>query len=159
MPQPSTIAEKDPEPKKCVIRYTSFSSITSMCLETHGPPLDVLRRPAYAFANNPKAAGAVQERKSKWWLCVVEGHLLFYQYYGDTRPRFIASIADATAIASREQQNSVVLLFGDRRKWVFDFDDVGQANRFVFTVTETRKAMEGTSYYFKKMKATSLRLY
>ena len=139
-----------------MIQYKSFRLITTLCIETAGPPLDVLRRPAQLFnaTHGHKGGGNAnvnnQERRTKWWVCIVEGRIIFYQYFGDTVPRYVASLSDATASPPKQQSNLTVLTLGDGRKWLFDFEERKQVNRFVFCVNETKRACDGNSIYFKK---------
>lgn len=144
--------------KVCQIRYNAVSTVTSCCFSIHGPPLDVLRRPAeiyqIASRNNANKNGGVPERKTKWWLCLVELNLLFYQYFGDTKPRFSIHIGEVSValLNNVAPLTSVAVLFPDKRKWTLDFDNPNDAKRFVFAVTESKKAMEGNSLFFKRPK-------
>lgn len=144
-------------PKMVVtLRYNALSTVTSFCAHMQGPPLDVLRRAAeqYMHTNPGRNKGTVSgERKTKWWVCLVELNILFYQYLGDTRPRFATSIADASAVLAKDSAvHSVYLTFPDRRKWMFDFETVIESKRFVFAVCESKRATEGTSIFFKHTK-------
>lgn len=145
------------ETRKCVVRFNAMSTITSFCAFIHGPPLDVLRRPPEGFGNQPKRATQAtlgpQERKTRWWLCLTEMNLLFYQFFGDTRPRFSITIEECTAQHGKDNLFSSVLLFQDRRRWVFDFETQKEVNTFIFAVNESRKAAEGTSIFFKKARS------
>lgn len=133
------------------ILYKSFSLITTLCIETAGPPLDVLRRPAQLYNTNKSGNNTVnnQERRTKWWMCIVDSNILFYQYFGDTVPRYVTSLTDATASLPKQQSNLTVLSLADGRKWLFDFEERKQVNRFVFCVNETKRACDGNSIYFK----------
>ena len=143
----------------CKIRYNALSTVTSLCASVHGPPLDVLRKPAETYQiasrnNNTGKNVALPERKTKWWLCFAELHMLFYQYFGDSKPRFAVNISDATATLLRDVSpaTSVMVQFADKRKWSLEFENPNEAKRFVFAVTESKQAMEGTSIFFKKPK-------
>lgn len=147
------------KPMVCQIRYNALSTVTSFCTTIHGPPLDVLRRPADTYQIAPRnnttgKTGGVPERKTKWWLCLIELNLLFYQYFGDTKPRFGVHIADATATIVKETSpiTSVTITFADKRKWTLDFEGSNDAKRFVFAVNESKKAMDGNSIFFKRTK-------
>ena len=144
----------------CKIRYNALSTVTSLCASVHGPPLDVLRKPAeiYQIASRNNNAGknaGAPERKTKWWLCFAELHMLFYQYFGDSKPRFTVSIADATTTLLRDMSplTFVLVLFNDKRKWVLEFETPNEAKRFVFAATESRKAADGSSIFFKNPRA------
>lgn len=128
--------------------------MTSYCAHIHGPPLDVLRRTAEHYFHNPRNKNNVAERKTRWWLCIVELNLLFYQYFGDTKPRFTIYIGDVMCTIPRDVANSssAMIIFPDKRKWLFDFDAPYETKRFVYTVNESKKAMEGTSIFFKHQK-------
>lgn len=140
------------EEKVIEVRYSALSHVTSFCCFIYGPPLDVLRKPSEAYSANTgsKRGGMQSERKSRWWLAVAEMNILFYQYFGDLRPRYCCALIDCTATPVGEL--GVVLSFNDRRKWYLEFKQVHEVNRFIFSVTESRKASEGNSMYYKSAK-------
>lgn len=141
------------------IRYNAVSTVTSYCAHIQGPPLDVLRRTAdHYYHNTRNKNNSAAERKTKWWICLVELNLLFYQYLGDTKPRYAVYVADANAYVPKDNVNSgssALLLFSDKRKWLLDFETPFEAKRFVYTMNESKKAMEGTSIFFKHQKQFS----
>jgi hypothetical protein len=159
-PPPEAVLAKDKPTAFCQIRYNAVSTVTSFCTTIHGPPLDVLRRPAdtYQIAsrnnNGNGKGGGIPERKTKWWLCLIELNLLFYQYFGDTKPRFGVHIVDATVTIVKEiaSATTVTVLFSDKRKWTLDFEGPNDAKRFVFAVNESKKAIDGNSIFFKRTK-------
>jgi hypothetical protein len=150
-------AASPPQRQVAQIRYTALSSVTSYCAHIHGPPLDILRRTAEHYFHNPRNKNNAAERKTKWWLCVVELNLLFYQYLGDTKPRFSVYIADTITYVPRDSVNnsSAIIVFPDKRKWLLDFETPYETKRFVSTISESKKAMDGTSIYFKHQKQYS----
>jgi hypothetical protein len=164
-PSPAPLQSQSQAPRQVAqIRYTALNSVTSYCTHIHGPPLDILRRTADHYFHNPRnknnnatVGGAGPERKTKWWVCVVELNLLFYQYLGDTKPRFSVYIAETSVFIPRDSVNSssAMVAFPDKRKWLLDFETPYETKRFVSTVNESKKAMDGTSIYFKHQKQYS----
>jgi hypothetical protein len=144
------------------IRYNALSVITSFCSFAYGPPLEFLRKPGEMFNLLSNSAAAKRgviapERKTRWWICVVEMNILFYQYFGDVRPRYSASVVDCTATVTGDL--TVQLLYNDRRRWCFDFQSLCDVNLFVFTITESKKAFEGSSIYFRNGKRVPRKLF
>lgn len=138
------------------IKYNAVSTVTSYCAHIQGPPLDILRRTAdHYYHNTRNKNNSAAERKTKWWICLVELNLLFYQYLGDTKPRYAVYLADATTQIPKDSVNSsssALISFSDKRKWLLDFETPFEAKRFVYTMNESKKAMEGTSIFFKHQK-------
>jgi len=115
------------------------------------PPLDILKKTVIATENfiGKKDAPAVERRASRYWFVLIELNVLFYQNYGDARPRYMTNIYDAVAVLQSDK-SSVRLNFPDKRSWLFEFSTTHLAKRFEFSVFESRKHKEnGSSVYIK----------
>jgi hypothetical protein len=122
--------------------------------QASAPPLDILRRPVESYmVSTHVAAGAgakAKERSSRWWICLIELKVAFYQCYGDSKQRFVANIRDSTVAVSKESSTTVIINFGDRKKWQFNFNSTAEAKKFSFVVNESKRVLDGNSMYFKK---------
>lgn len=68
---------------------------------------------------------------------------MFFQYYGDIVPRFIADISDVVAKVERDKGRTttlVNLIHPDGRVWLLEFQAKQDACKFEFAVNESRKA-------------------
>lgn len=140
--------------------------VGSFCQYAFAPPLDILKRGPElkrdeygGGAKKNKEDGGDGEpvdvgidkkgRTSRWWVCLSEHKIYFYQFYGDSDPRFIADLSNAVAYFGRDGLSAVTVTFPDRN-WVFDFDQREYASRFHFAIEEGRKAIMGSSIIIKK---------
>lgn len=118
------------------------------------PPLDILRRPVESYMVSSHAAitgvAKAKERTSRWWICIAELKLIFYQCVGDSKQRYVSNIRDTTAAVSKDALMTVIINFGDRKKWLITFTTIGEAKRFAFIVNESKRALDGNSLFFKQ---------
>ena len=118
------------------------------------PPLDILRRPVESYmisSHNPmNITSKAKERTSRWWICLAELKIIFYQFMGDSKQRYSANIRDTTVAVSKEETKSVIVNFGDRKKWLINFGTTVEAKKFAFTVVESKRALDGPTTYFKR---------
>lgn len=137
--------------RTCVVRYNALSSFTSFGLSAQGPPVDVLRKVPDSFAQNIRKINVMPERKTRWWIIIAELNILFYQVFGDTKPRYSCPLFDCTASIVKESgtRHHACLTFADKRKWDFEFDNVGDMKRFYIAISECRRGMENQSLYFQ----------
>jgi len=133
--------------------YAPLNPCSSLCLLVSGPPLEELRRPPETDLRllNRKAIldpggeiklkTMVEGRTSIWWLCLCYLRLYFFQYHGDTRPRLVADVTDATVEVSPEYANKCVvrILMADKRSWLVEFEDFKKAQHFEFAVKESQE--------------------
>lgn len=75
---------------------------------------------------------------------------MFYQNYGDSKPRFMVNIRDVSATLQHDM-TSVRLIFPDKRSWLFEFENKLQAKQFEFAITETQRSLDESeqSLYIK----------
>lgn len=99
--------------------------------------------------NMANATSKAKERTSRWWICLAELRLSFYQFVGDSKTRFSANIKDTTVAVSKDQNKVAIVNFGDRKKWLINFSTSAEAKKFAFVVAESKKALDGLSLYFK----------
>jgi len=139
--------------KEIRLFYAPLNPCSSLCLLVSGPPLEELRRPPETDLRllNRKAVldpggeiklkTLVEGRTSIWWLCLCYLRLYFFQYHGDTRPRLVADITDATVEVSAEYANKCVVrvLMADKRGWLVECEDFKKAQHFEFTVKESQE--------------------
>jgi hypothetical protein len=134
-------------------RYTPIHPVLSMVATTTAPPLDILRRPVESYMISSHSAmnatSKAKERTSRWFICLAELKLVFYQFMGDSKQRYAVNIRDTTVAVSKEELKTVIVNFGDRKKWLINFSNPGEAKKFAFTVNESKKALDGSSIYFK----------
>jgi len=139
--------------RKIRLFYAPLNPCSSLCLLVSGPPLEELRRPPETDLRllNRKAVldpggeiklkTMVEGRTSIWWLCLCYLRLYFFQYHGDTRPRLVADIADASVEVSAEYANRCVIriLMADKRCWLVECEDFKKALHFEFAVKESQE--------------------
>ena len=137
--------------KTCVVRYNALSSFTSFGLSAQGPPVDVLRKIPDSFSQNIRKIAVMPERKTRWWIVIAELNIIFYQVFGDTKPRYSCPLFDCTVFIVKESgtRHHICLSFPDKRKWDFEFDNVGDMKRFYFSIAECRRSADNQSIYFK----------
>jgi hypothetical protein len=142
------ISQRD---RTCVVRYNALSSFTSFGVSAQGPPVDVLRKVPDVFTQNIRKQAVMPERKTRWWIIVAELNILFYQVFGDTKPRYSCPLFECNASIVKESgtRHHAVLSFPDKRKYDFEFDNVVDMKRFVSSIVECRRGMENQSIYFK----------
>lgn len=131
----------------CQIRIKVLNPILSPCLQVHGPPLDVLRRPGDHYFNpsTKKGKERVSDRRSKWWICIVDAKLCFYQFFGDSYPRYVVLVKDASVFISKAFPNNAVIQFADKRKWQLECRSELDAKKFANAVREWKKVYENSS--------------
>ena len=141
------------------VLYSPQNPISSMVMMISGPPLDVLRAKAetdiLAQARNKKKSGSEdsvakgatrdqgpQGRATRWWLCLCNLRLYFYQNYGDNRPRLVSEIVEARVIVdpTYTKGNVISILHRDTRLWMLEMSDAKLAEKFAFAVSESQKA-------------------
>ena len=124
-----------------------------MVASVTAPPLDILRRPVESYIISShgalSSAAKAKERTSRWWICLAELKLIFYQFAGDSKQRYVANIRDTTVAVSKEQPKTVIVNFGDRKKWLINFWTPTEAKKFSFTVNESRRVIDCNSIYFR----------
>ena len=137
--------------RTCVVLYNALNSFTSFGLSAQGPPVDVLRKAPEMFSTNVRKVAAMPERKTRWWLVLAELNLIFYQVFGDSKPRHTCHLFDAIAFVVKESgaRHHASVVFADKRKWDFEFDNAVDMKRFVHCITECRRGMDNQSLYFK----------
>eukprot|EP01038_Epipyxis_sp_PR26KG_P007554 gene7554-10293_t len=139
---------------EAIVRYQPFNPIFSYCVLAFAPPLDVLKRTSEISVINKKkqnsSLGIVSQpsstgtRTSKYWLCLHNLKLMFFQYYGDANPRFISDISEANAVFARDMNSvsfSVYLHHADQRIWGIEFQLYNDAARFEYAVNQSRKIL------------------
>lgn len=160
-------------------RYYPQNPIVTICQMISAPPLDVLKRPAESgmkhkrrivnpgntsgggsVSGNSTGTGAVATttavtyRNSKYWICLHQLRLWFYQYYGDASPRFAADVSDASVIIVREKGRPtplVQLVHDDNRLWLLEFPTKLDAVKFELALNESKKAIgDMKSIYAKR---------
>ena len=77
-----------------------------------------------------------------------EARLCFYQFFGDSYPRFFVSIKDASAFISKSLLNSVVIQFSDRRKWHLECKTDIDAKKLAQAIREWRRVLENNSLIY-----------
>jgi len=105
-----------------------------------------------AGANDEQGGGNGEKgkgRTTRWWICITEQKIFFYQFYGDSDPRFIADVSNAMSYVGRDGVSTVSVTFPDRI-WVIDFDEKSHAHRFHFALEEGKRAAAGASIIIKK---------
>lgn len=133
---------KGPINQSITIKYIPQNLMSSLCYQVQAVPLDALKRNAdlsiKKTQNNPNQLS----RTTRWWLCLFNLRVLFYQFYGDSRPRFIGDITTATVHCMTEKnlRHNIPIIHADGRKWLVEFYDVGDAVKFEFAVNESQKA-------------------
>jgi len=137
--------------RTCVVLYNALSSFTSFGLSAQGPPVDVLRKPPEMFSTNVRKVAAMPERKTRWWVVLAELNLIFYQVFGDTKPRHSCHLFEASVFIVKESggRHQASVTFPDKRKWDFEFDNAVDMKRFVHCINECRRGMDNQSLYFK----------
>ena len=146
----STITTGADTSKDYKIHYMPISSLSSMCSMVFAPPLDVLKRQADAYGR-----GTVDRRSSRYWLILIELKLIFFQFYGDSKARFVSDIKDVSVLAAADSRNSVKILHADKRSWLIEFETVRDAKRFEFVVVESQKSLQNRSQFIKSDRAES----
>ena len=148
------------------IVYHPFNPCTSICQLVLGSPLEELRRQPETDMRklnrhekldssnidiNIKLKTTIEGRTSVWWMCLCYLRLYFFQYHGDTSPRLVADITEATIeVDSLYLHKTVVsILMADQRRWLIEFEDFKLAQRFEFAVNESQKGFrkEGGSIF------------
>lgn len=122
-----------------------------MVAQVLAPPLDILKRPIESYVVSSGAAGTgpkAKERTTRWWICLAELKIIFYQFMGDSKQRYVCMIDDANIAVSKENKCVVLVNFGDRKKWSITFQSPAESHRFAFNVAECRRAAEGSSMFF-----------
>lgn len=159
------------------VMYHPQNPISSVTFMVSGPPLDVLRTPAvtdvHQLARNAarKTATETEEKKldtrdtgpqgraTKWWLCLNNLRLYFFQNYGDAKPRFISDLTDAlVGVDPIYTKGNVISIFHrDGRIWLIELSDSSCAEKFAFAVQESQKAQrsKGGSIF---MRTTEVRV-
>lgn len=134
-------------------RYTPIHPVLSMVAAVTAPPLDILRRPVESYMisshSATNATTKAKERTTRWWICLAELKLTFFQFSGDSKTRYSANIKDTTVAVSKDQTKTAIVNFGDRKKWLISFSTPAEAKRFAFVVSESKRALDGSSIYFK----------
>jgi hypothetical protein len=96
--------------------------------------------------NSSSSSAHTSTRTSQWWVCMVGVKLYFYQYYGDSRPRLITDMSEATAVLTKDKLGSksgnVNLIHKDARLWPLQFGSSGRAENFLFALAEEKKHLE-----------------
>lgn len=150
----SGVSSSSPIPNtrnECSVNYFPQNNTSCMCRMIQGPPLDILRRPAdtskkigkITIPGNSTNNQPSNYRNSRYWLCLYKLKLMFFQYYGDIAPRFIADLSDVIAKVERDKGRTtslVNLIHPDSRVWLLEFQTKQDACKFEFAVNESRKA-------------------
>ena len=142
------------------VLYYPQNPISSVTFMVSGPPLDVLRTPAVtdphllARTAARKASSDSEEKKldtrdsgpqgraTRWWLCLNNLRLYFFQNYGDAKPRFISDLTDAQVGVDPiyTKGNVIFILHRDSRLWLIELSDSSCAEKVAFAVHESQKA-------------------
>jgi hypothetical protein len=137
---------KDPVNQKITIKYIPQNLMSSLCYQAQAVPLDALKRSADLTVKKTGNNSNQLSRTTRWWLCLFNLKLMFFQFYGDARPRFIGDISSATVhcMTERNLKHNIPIIHADGRKWLVEFYDVGDAIKFEFAVNESQKAYRET---------------
>jgi hypothetical protein len=145
----------------CRLLYHPQNPVLYVCMWALGPSLDLLRRSGTMLSTKKKPealSGSNSSRNSRYWLCTSHNVLWFYQYYGDTSPRFGVEIHEAQGLMVKEKKRSTTLgslILSDGRTWLLDFATKADALRFEVAINENRRVhKEGSSMYIQAAEAT-----
>jgi hypothetical protein len=160
-------------------KYIPTNPVLTICQMISAPPLDILKRAAEAgvkhrrkvathqqkvassdstaslnVVNTGIVTNSVNYRNSRYWICLHQLKLYFYQYYGDAVPRLVSDVKDANVTVMRDKgrvTSLVNLTHSDSRSWVLEFGSKQEAVRFEVALMESKKAYyEGKSMYAKR---------
>lgn len=132
-----------PNGSTITIGYFPQNPISSFCQLAQAPPLDSLRKTVdLSVVRKLGITNNVLTRTTKWWLCLWNLRLYFFQFFGDARPRCVCDIREshASVIQEKGQLHCVILSFVDGRKWLLEFPSPKDAIKFEFSVTESQRA-------------------
>ena len=158
------------------LRYSPQNPVTSFCNMISAPPLDILKRAAEvgvkktrraptasqsttsisntAIPNAPGGSSSGNYRNSRYWICLHQLKLWFYQYYGDAAPRFASDVKDCACVVMLDKGHPtslVTLIHNDQRTWVLEFPSRQEATKFEVALNESKKAVfESRSIYAKR---------
>lgn len=128
-----------------------MNPVGSVCMTAFGPRLDLLRRKADYYTRYGSTIEEGKEKRGwKWWLCVSECRMYFYQYYGDMNPRYVSDVRYAQAcVPEKSRDDNVVLIkHSDGRVWRLLLGSVLDANRLLFAITEASLVARGKPSQF-----------
>jgi hypothetical protein len=141
------------------IHFCPLNPISTTCQIATGPPLDVIRKVVHTSKNSlPKKKTStvnlndIQTRKRRWWIILSELRLYLFEAYGDTKPKLMADLIDATVTTFRNTfyNYKIVFTFPDSRSWSFECQSDLDVNKFEFAFLETQRCLrEGSSIYMK----------
>jgi hypothetical protein len=142
---------------KGVVNYWPQNPVTTLCLMIFAPPLDMLKRPADLASikkkksdGNGNSGAAIMYRNSRYWICLHNLKLWFFQYYTDAYPRFGSDLSAATVniIHDKGHPTSLVnLVHLDLRAWILEFSSRKDAKNFCLALHEAQKALNNESIY------------
>lgn len=145
--------------EECLIMYQPQPIVTSYSANLLGPPVDILRKvvdvsKATISEKNKVARKARVEvtstsRFRRWWVVLCDLKLYFYETYGDSRPKFVGDIAEATATLSSGVTSKITLVHADMHVWTLEFPVDEDAVKFFFAIQESTKALTSSSMYVK----------
>lgn len=140
------------------VLYYPQNPISAVVFLLAGPPVDILRLPPvkdiHAHARNKPGAEDEAKKKlvthdagpagrtTRWWLCMSNLRLFFFQAHGDVKPRFVSDIVDAAVGVdpAYTRGNVVQILHVDGRCWLLDLQSDRDAQQLEFAVKESQKA-------------------
>jgi hypothetical protein len=143
----------------CELYYAPLKPFMHFCQSITAPQLGYLKRPpevsavlnikkTKTVASSMGASQLLTTRTSVWWVCMIGAKLYFYQFYGDSAPRLISDVIDATAIQGRDKNGAktgfVSLIHKDARMWPMLFPTAATADEFANSIAAMRKLVEET---------------
>lgn len=146
--QPLEVQHVDAPDLSCSLYFIPLNRLGSFCCDAVGPRLDLLRRKGDYFETYGSMVEGKERRGWKWWLCLAEGKLYFYQCRGEMNPRFISDVSNAEIRFSNTNKGGtdsiwVTLLHQDGRVWRLGFNSMLEAKKFAFAIRESHLVVKG----------------
>lgn len=129
--------------------------MTTLCHMVYAPPLDILRKGSDVYNLHRKIVTSNHNyRTSRYWLCLINAKLFLFQYYGDSDPRFVSDVTEASVTIVREKDMQASQLINlhhaDGRVWLIEFQNKTEASHFEFIFNEVIKARTESGSRFMK---------
>lgn len=142
-----TVIYRDIKREECEVYYLPQNPVTSSCQMASGPPLDIMKKATDAvkirMLNISNLEGA-NIRRRRWWLCLCDLKLYFFEVFGDAKPRLTVDIIDVATASMRDKgMPCKVSLTHAYRMWIIEFSSSNVADSFVFGINETKRCLQG----------------
>ena len=108
------------------------SFLRSACGSVLAPSLDVLRKAPDQFGFLLKSNKEVK-RATRYWICMMDLHIMFYAFYGDSTCRIEFDLQTATIT---NEKHVALVRFEDKRFFHLEFETPGEASHFTFVHAE-----------------------